>query len=127
VAELGAVFARPALLHVVSLATNVLRVAARARLIPDLVALFKALSSEEIERRCLKANLPYAPIAHPEDLFDDPHLNANGSLAATVLPGGIETKLPKLPIRIDGEAFELRSDPPAAGEHTTAILGAKTR
>jgi len=118
-------FERADLLNDVSLASNEMRVDARARLIPNLVALFKTLPADEIERRCLKANLPFARIAHPEDLFDDPHLNANRSLAATMLPGGVETKLPKLPIRIDGEAFELRSDPPTAGEHSTAILGAK--
>jgi crotonobetainyl-CoA:carnitine CoA-transferase CaiB-like acyl-CoA transferase len=75
-----------------------------------------------VERRCLAAGLPFALIARPEDLFDDPQLNANGSLAKTVLPGGIATKLPKLPIRIDGEAFELRSDPPEAGADTREIL-----
>jgi crotonobetainyl-CoA:carnitine CoA-transferase CaiB-like acyl-CoA transferase len=117
-------FELPDLLNDVSLATNEMRVDERARLIPELVALFKTFPADEIERRCLKANLPFALIAHPEDLFDDPHLNANGSLAATVLPGGKEAKLPKLPIRIDGEAFDLRSNPPAAGEHN-ATLGAK--
>ncbi len=84
---------------------------------------FESLPADEIERRCLKAHLPFARIAHPEDLFDDPQLNANGSLARTALTGGATTKLPKLPIRIDGEAFELRSDPPTAGEHDAAILG----
>jgi crotonobetainyl-CoA:carnitine CoA-transferase CaiB-like acyl-CoA transferase len=119
-------FDRADLLHDVSLSTNEMRVDERARLIPDLVRFFKTLPAGEIERRCVKANLPFARIAHPEDLFEDPQLNAGGSLAVTVLPGGIETKLPKLPIRIDGEAFDLRSDPPGAGEHTAAILGSKT-
>jgi len=118
-------FDRADLLHDVSLSTNEMRVDERARLIPDLIALFKTLSAKEIEQRCVKANLPFALIAHPEDLFDDPHLNANGSLAPTTLSDGIATKLPKLPIRIDGEAFELRNNPPAAGEHTAALLSAK--
>jgi crotonobetainyl-CoA:carnitine CoA-transferase CaiB-like acyl-CoA transferase len=115
-------FGRPDLLADSTLATNEARVEARHRLIPELVALFKALPANEIERRCLGANLPFALIARPEDLFDDPQLNANGSLADTVLPGGITTKLPKLPIRIDGHPFELRGDPPKAGEHTREIL-----
>jgi crotonobetainyl-CoA:carnitine CoA-transferase CaiB-like acyl-CoA transferase len=115
-------FQRGDLLRDATLATNEMRVDARPRLVPQLVALFKSLTAEEIERRCLKAKLPFARIAHPEDLFDDPHLNANGSLAVTATPGGITTKLPKLPIRIDGGAFDLRSNPPAAGEHN-AILG----
>jgi len=115
-------FQRPELFADASLATNEARVEARPRLIPELVALFKALPAGEIERRCLAANLPFALIARPEDLFDDPQLNANGSLADTVLPGGIATKLPKLPLRIDGDAFDLRINPPKAGEHTSEIL-----
>ena len=116
-------FKRPELLADPSLATNEARVEARPRLIPELAALFKALPSNEIERRCLAASLPFARIARPDDLFEDPQLNENGSLADTILPGGIATKLPKLPLRIDGDAFELRSNPPQAGEHTREILG----
>ena len=115
-------FERSDLFADTSLATNEARVEARHRLIPELVTLFKALPADEIERRCLGANLPFALIARPEDLFDDPQLNANGSLADTILPGGITTKLPKLPLRIDGDAFALRCNPPQAGEHTHEIL-----
>jgi crotonobetainyl-CoA:carnitine CoA-transferase CaiB-like acyl-CoA transferase len=117
-------FHRPDLLADLSLATNEMRVMARARLIPELAGLFKNLPAGEVERRCLAARLPFARIARPEDLFDDPQLNANGSLADTVLAGGIATKLPKLPLRIDGEAFALRSDPPEAGADTREILAA---
>ena len=120
-------FARGDLLADASLASNELRVDGRKRLIPELVALFKALPASDIEKRALKAGLPFANVARPEDLFDDPHLNANGSLADTVLPGGIVTKLPKLPIRIDGEAFAFRSDPPDSGYDTRAILDALHR
>jgi crotonobetainyl-CoA:carnitine CoA-transferase CaiB-like acyl-CoA transferase len=118
-------FELPDLLNDISLSTNEMRVDARLRLIPELVGLFKTLRADEIERRCLKANLPFARIARPEDLFDDPHLNANGSLAETVFPEGPTAKLPKLPLRIDGQAFDVRSNPPAAGEHTATIIGTK--
>jgi len=120
-------FKLPDLAHDVSLATNEMRVDARARLIPNLVTLFKMLPVEEIERRCLNANLPFARIGHPEDLFDDPHLNANDSLAETALPDGGTTKLPKLPIRIDGASFDLRSNPPEAGDHNAVFLGKGSR
>jgi crotonobetainyl-CoA:carnitine CoA-transferase CaiB-like acyl-CoA transferase len=102
--------------------SNEMRVDARARLIPELVKLFKSMPAEEIERRCLAANLPFAVIARPEDLFEHPQLNANNSLAETVLSGGVTAKLPKLPLRIEGRAFELRNGPPQAGEHTEEIL-----
>ena len=107
--------------------TNEMRVEGRNRLIPELIALFKFLPAADIERRCVAAGLPFANVGRPEDLFDDPHLNSNGSLAATVIPGDIHTKLPTLPIRIDGDAFALRSDPPKAGEHTDEILSALKR
>ena len=116
-------FARADLLRDPAYLSNEMRVDARKRLIPELTALFKSLPASEIERRCLKANLPFAVIARPEDLLDDPHLNANGSLAETILPGGARTKLPKLPLRIDGAAFNLRSNPPQAGADNEALIG----
>jgi len=115
-------FARADLFADASLATNEQRVDARSRLMPELTKLFGALPGSEIERRCVQAGLPFAFVAHPEDLFDDPHLNTNGSLAETVLPGGIESKVPLLPIRIDGKRFPLRDDPPSIGADTTEIV-----
>jgi crotonobetainyl-CoA:carnitine CoA-transferase CaiB-like acyl-CoA transferase len=106
-----------------SLATNEMRVDARPRLLSLLDAMFKTFPGGEIERLALAAQLPFAFVAQPEDLFDDPQLNANNGLLDTVLPGGIATKLPSLPIRIDGQAFALRSNPPASGADTEDILG----
>jgi crotonobetainyl-CoA:carnitine CoA-transferase CaiB-like acyl-CoA transferase len=40
------------------------------------------------------------------------------------LPGGIETKLPKLPIELDGERPGIYRQPPRMGEHTREILAA---
>lgn len=115
-------FRRDDLFADTSLATNELRVDARPRLLPLLAAMFKTLDGSEIERRCVEAKLPFAFVAHPEDLFEDPQLNANGGLLDIVLPGGIRTKLPSLPVRIDGEYFALRSNPPDKGADTESIL-----
>jgi crotonobetainyl-CoA:carnitine CoA-transferase CaiB-like acyl-CoA transferase len=60
-------------------------------------------------------------VARPEDLFEDPHLNESGSLALTRLPGGGTGKLPKIPLRMDGRAFDLRLDPPAIGEGSAGL------
>jgi crotonobetainyl-CoA:carnitine CoA-transferase CaiB-like acyl-CoA transferase len=120
-------FSRPDLFGDESLKTNEQRVDGRPKLIPELVTLFKTLPAEEIETRCVRAGLPFARVARPEDLFDDPHLNANGSLAGTTLPNGVHTKVPKLPLRIDGEDFALRSDPPKIGADTETVLSALHR
>jgi crotonobetainyl-CoA:carnitine CoA-transferase CaiB-like acyl-CoA transferase len=115
-------FERPDLRADPALASNEARVDARSRLIPALAMLFKSLTGAEVERRCLRAGLPFALIAQPGDLFDDPQLNANGSLGDTVLAGGIATRLPKLPLRIDGAAFPFRGNPPEAGADNAEIL-----
>jgi crotonobetainyl-CoA:carnitine CoA-transferase CaiB-like acyl-CoA transferase len=60
----------------------------------------------------------------PSDLFDDPQLNAFGRAMAVRMPNGNVAKLPGLPFCIDDEAPALRMQPPAAGEHTDAILNA---
>src|SRR5690606_3991572 len=67
-------FERPDLLSDPELATNPQRVVARPRILPIVSALFGSLTKQELMERCDALGLPYAPIAKPEDLFDDPHL-----------------------------------------------------
>ena len=105
-----------------TLASNNQRVAERARLLPIVEAIFGSLGTAEATALCEAARIPFAPIARPEDLFDDPHLAATGGLVATRLPNGTKVRLPKLPLAMSGEAPGLRLDPPAAGEHTVAVL-----
>ncbi len=73
--------------------------------------------------KCESLGLPFAPIAKPEDLFDDPHLNASGGLTPVTLPDGTKTKVPNLPIEMDGARFGTRLDLPRVGEHTREVLG----
>jgi crotonobetainyl-CoA:carnitine CoA-transferase CaiB-like acyl-CoA transferase len=105
-----------------ALKTNTLRVAARPTLIPEVAALLKAMTRAEIVALAERAGLPYAPIARPEDLFDDPHLNASGGLADTALPEGGHVKLPILPLDLDGRRLPKRLDPPRLGAQTGEVL-----
>jgi crotonobetainyl-CoA:carnitine CoA-transferase CaiB-like acyl-CoA transferase len=116
------VFQRPDLSADEGLRTNNARIAARPRLMPVLAGLFKALRLADAERLAGEADIAYARVARPEDLFEDPHLAASGGLMPTMLPGGVRTRLPKLPLRLDGAAPALRRDPPQIGEHGRAIL-----
>ena len=113
---------RPDLLADAALATNNQRIAERGLLMPILRTLFAALTLDEALALAEAAHIPFAPIARPEDLFDDPHLAATGGLLPTRLPNGTETRLPRLPIRLAGQGFDLRADPPAQGDHTRDIL-----
>ena len=115
-------FERPDLKAQPNLASNALRVAARETLIPDLRALFATRSSSDIAALCEKARLPFAPIKKPEDLFDDPHLNAPGAMVEVSLGDGRTAPVPALPIALNGERLGLHRDVPRIGEDSVAIL-----
>jgi crotonobetainyl-CoA:carnitine CoA-transferase CaiB-like acyl-CoA transferase len=106
------------------LATNNQRIAERGRLMPTLRDIFESLSLERAIALAEQARIPFSPVAKPEDLFGDPHLAATGGLLATTLPGGVETRLPRLPIFLNQEGFGLRSDPPAVGQDSLKVLRA---
>lgn len=116
------VFERPDWLADERLATNNGRIEQRAWFLPAIAAMVAQLPKDEVLARCEKADLPFSPIARPEQLFTDPQLIAGGSLLDTVLPDGTHTVLPRLPILLNGEGSTLASNPPAAGEHTRDIL-----
>ncbi len=104
------------------LATNNDRVSQRPWLIPELQKVFKTMTKGDVFRLCEEAEIPFSPIAKPEDLFEDPQLNDGGGLLATALPGGIKTKLPRIPMRIAPYDFDLRNDPPGVGQDSEEIL-----
>jgi len=104
-----------------ALTTRTERVNARPRTLPVIAAALRRWTKPDLMARCEALGLPYAPIAKPADLFDDPHLNASGGLVPTTLADGRRTKLPALPLAFDGERPGLRRDLPAVGEQDTEI------
>lgn len=105
-----------------ALAENGARVAARDRIIPAVAELFAGLDRAEAMQRLEGCGLPYAQVAKPSDLFEDPHLNAKGALAPVTLPDGSDTRLPLTPLELGGERVAARRGLPRAGEHTAVIL-----
>jgi crotonobetainyl-CoA:carnitine CoA-transferase CaiB-like acyl-CoA transferase len=111
-----------------SLKTNNDRVLAKERLVPLIQEVFMGYTKEDLMDKLEKTGLPFAPIARPEDLFDDEHLNASGGLVPfTVTDGdfkGEQVELPALPLEMDGKRFGLHQPVPHAGEHTREVLTA---
>jgi crotonobetainyl-CoA:carnitine CoA-transferase CaiB-like acyl-CoA transferase len=105
-----------------ALKTNPQRVEARPRILPIVSGLFGGMTKQELMDKCESLGLPFAPIAKPEDLFEDPHLNASGGLTPITLDNGVKTKVPILPIEMDRARFGTRLDPPRVGEHTRELL-----
>ena len=102
-------------------AVNNQRVLAREVILPQVRALFGAMERAELVATLERIGLPFAPITRPDELFDDPHLNAGGLVDVT-LADGTATKLPTLPLELDGERMQAGRDIPRIGEDTDRLL-----
>jgi crotonobetainyl-CoA:carnitine CoA-transferase CaiB-like acyl-CoA transferase len=64
----------------INLHSNEGRVDARPWLMPEIRAAISAFDADDLTRQLDAAGIPCAPIAKPQDLFDDPHLMATEDL-----------------------------------------------
>jgi crotonobetainyl-CoA:carnitine CoA-transferase CaiB-like acyl-CoA transferase len=99
------------------------RVMAREWMMPILRSRLADRTAAELSAIFEQNALPFAPITRPEDLFDDPHLNATGGLAPLTLTDGRATRVPLLPLTLGGERPGVRLNPPKLGQHTSELLG----
>jgi len=104
------------------LASNNDRVQARAWLLPELRTRLAPYSAANIADIFAAQGLPFAPITRPEQLFDDPHLQATGGLAPVRLNDGSLSAVPLAPLTLGGERPALRLQPPQIGEHSETLL-----
>jgi crotonobetainyl-CoA:carnitine CoA-transferase CaiB-like acyl-CoA transferase len=98
------------------------RVMAREWMMPILRSRLADRTAAELSAIFEQNALPFAPITRPEDLFDDPHLNATGGLAPLTLTDGRATMVPLLPLTLGGERPGVRLNPPKLGQHTSELL-----
>jgi crotonobetainyl-CoA:carnitine CoA-transferase CaiB-like acyl-CoA transferase len=105
------------------LKTNAMRVKERGWLLPALASLMKKYEQKALADKLERIGLPFAPIAKPWELLDDPHLNAAGGMLETRV-GDKTIHVPALPLELDGKRLPKRADPPDVGEHGRAILAA---
>jgi crotonobetainyl-CoA:carnitine CoA-transferase CaiB-like acyl-CoA transferase len=103
------------------LKSNGSRVKERSWLIPRINQITRGHPQEELAAKLEAIGLPFAPIAKPWDLLDDPHLNASGGLLETRI-GGKTIRVPALPLALDGRRLAKRADPPRVGEHVRELL-----
>ncbi|MEF2072649.1 CaiB/BaiF CoA transferase family protein [Consotaella aegiceratis] len=115
-------FDRPDLKADASLSTNNQRIAEGPRLKSAIADMLATLPADDIVARSTRAGLPVARVARPEQLFNDAHLAAGGRLLETVLPGGVKTRLPALPVEIGDYRCTLRADPPPIGGDTRSLV-----
>lgn len=104
-----------------SLAANNDRVRDRDRILPRVRDLFAGFERAVLVEKLESIGLPFAPVSRPDELFDDPHLN-HGGLVNISLAGGVETRLPALPLEFDGRRLGLRRNVPLPDADREAIL-----
>jgi len=114
-------FQEPDLAKDARLRTNGQRVKERAWLVPRVNEITKKHSQSELCAKLEAIGLPFAPIAKPWDLLDDPHLNASGGLLETKIDSKT-IRVPALPLALDGQRLRKRADPPRVGEHGRELL-----
>ncbi|KQW59306.1 CaiB/BaiF CoA transferase family protein [Variovorax sp. Root411] len=104
------------------LKTNNDRVLAREWMMPILRSHLAGHSAAELSAVFERNELPFAPITKPQELFDDPHLNATGGLAPVRMNDGSTAKVPLMPFTLGGERPGIRLQPPHIGEHSRELL-----
>ena len=116
-------FKRDDLLQNPAYRTNEDRVRARPVLRQVVAAIVARYRLAELAELFDRIDIPFAPVAKPGDLFEDPQLNAGSRMLEIDFPNGVRAKLPRLPLEMDDHDFSLRRQAPALGEHTGEILG----
>ncbi|MSP00998.1 MAG: CoA transferase [Acetobacteraceae bacterium] len=110
------------------LATNETRLLERSWLIPALQDVLIQFNQPDVESRCERCNVSWAPVGQPKDMFTDPHLLATGGLLDVYVSrfgGGDGTivGLPALPIEFgDRQRPGITRQPPRIGEHNAEVL-----
>ena len=104
-----------------SIRANNQRVLARERILPRIRDLVGQMTRAEVIAKLDGTGMPFAPIGKPEELFDDPHLNAGG-MEPVRLDTGAETKLPTIPLEMDGKRPGAPSALPKPGADARAVL-----
>lgn len=111
------------------LATNVMRVAERGWLVPELKTVVAALPTADVAARLERCGVSWAPVGKPGDLFEDAHLLATGGLLDVFVSriggeSGTRAGIPALPLEFGAARARgtLRRQPPRVGEHNAEVL-----
>lgn len=103
-------------------ANNQLRVKERPVIRAMVAECVGTLTMPELTKLFDEIGIPFAPVAKPGDLFEDPHLNAGGRMLDVAFKDGVRAKIPRLPLEVGAHDFGLRRQAPTIGQHSLEIL-----
>ncbi len=104
------------------LKTNPQRAAEHDRLAPIVEDIVGKHTFDAISKILERLKIPFAPLAKPSDLFDDPHLNQGGHMLDLHFQNGKRANVPGLPLEMSNHQLSIRTQPPRKGEHTREVL-----
>jgi crotonobetainyl-CoA:carnitine CoA-transferase CaiB-like acyl-CoA transferase len=105
-----------------TLKTNPQRAGQHARLRAVVDGIVKARPYAELAAVMERLKIPFAPLAKPSDLFDDPHLNQGGHMLDMHFLNGTQANIPGLPLEMGEHDLWACTQPPLKGEHTRDVL-----
>jgi crotonobetainyl-CoA:carnitine CoA-transferase CaiB-like acyl-CoA transferase len=105
-----------------NLQNNEARTRARDWLIPRVQEIAGSYESNDLMGKLEKAEVPYAPVNSPADLYEDPYLMGHENRLLPVEAGQKTVRLPALPFESEEFQFSVRRQPPRLGEHSREIL-----
>ena len=105
-----------------NLQNNEARTRARDWLIPRIQEIAGSYESNDLMGKLEKAEVPYAPVNSPADLYEDPYLMGHENRLLPVEAGQKTVRLPALPFESEEFQFSVRRQPPRLGEHSREIL-----
>jgi crotonobetainyl-CoA:carnitine CoA-transferase CaiB-like acyl-CoA transferase len=103
-------------------ANNQLRVKERPIIRAMVAECVGKLTMPELTKLFDEIGIPFAPVAKPGDLFEDPHLNAGGRMLDVAFKDGVRAKIPRLPLEVGSHDLGLRRQAPTIGQHSVEIL-----
>lgn len=115
-------YALDELLNDPTLKTNPQRAAQHDRLAPIVNEIIKVRNYADMAEAMERLNIPFAPLAKPSDLFDDPHLNQGGHMLDLHFTNGKRANIPGLPLEMGEHDLSVRMQTPRKGEHTREVL-----
>ena len=107
-----------------NLQNNEARTRARDWLIPRVQEIVGSYDCKELMNKLDNADVPYAPVNTPADLYEDPYLMGHENRLLPVEAGQKTVRLPALPFESEEFQFSVRRQPPRLGEHSREILQA---
>ena len=89
----------------------------------EMVSAIGSRTQAEWVALAVQHQLPVAPVLRPDELLENDHVAARGVFVETPHPStGDPMRLMSLPLKVEGEVFEVERPAPALGEHTEQVL-----